>query len=116
MDGLRDAIMSLSGPAAVDLLAGEEAYLLVIDLPGATPETTTVSTTDGLVRIVANRSDPEIDASTVISDGRPPTIELELPLPDDVRDEEASASLANGVMEIRLPRGLTGTTIPIEES
>lgn len=115
MDGLRDAIRDLSAPVAVDLLEREEAYLLIIDLPGATPEDTTVTTSDGMLRIHADRTAYGVEGTTPVHQGRARTIEIELALPPDVEAEDAEASLANGVMELTLPRGEAGTHIPIED-
>lgn len=104
----------------VDLLASEEAYLLLIDLPGATRQTASVRTTDGRLRVEADRPSPVRDeeAFTPVRTEREPTLSLELPLPPDATGEGATATLERGVLELRLPREAagTGTAIPIEDA
>lgn len=115
MAGLRETVRDLTGPVVADLLETDDAYLLLLDLPGATPEETSVSTRDGVLHVVAHREKAMPDDATVVREERPQTLEVELPLPSDVLDEGASASIADGVMEVTLPRGVTETTIPIED-
>lgn len=115
MVGLREAVRELPDPVAADLLENEEAYLLVIDLPGATPGDTDIATTDGTLAVRADRAgDPSAGADPVREE-RPATLDLDLPLPDDADAEAARASLADGVLEVTIPRGSAGISIPIEE-
>lgn len=114
MPGLQDALRDLSGPVRADLFESDDAYVLVIDLPGAVPEATDVTVAGGVIRITTNREQNPPTAD-VMRAQRPTTISAELPLPPDVDDEGISASLSSGVMEVRLPRGLPGTSIPISE-
>ncbi|HKJ58751.1 MAG TPA: Hsp20/alpha crystallin family protein, partial [Halobacteriales archaeon] len=46
MSTLRDSLASLPGATIADLLESDGAYLVVIDLPGATAETTDVRVDD----------------------------------------------------------------------
>ena len=96
MSTLRNALQGLPRAAAADWLEGDDAYLLVIDLPGATAETTEIRVEDGRLRSEAQR---------------------EKAVPPDASTAEAHATLEAGVLELELPR-LTegdGTTIPIED-
>lgn len=114
MVAVRDAIREISSPIRADLLENDDAYLLVIDLPGATPEHTRISTADGSISVRAERGATRDDA-TVIHEERPPVLAVDLPLPDDAEGAAARASLADGVLEVTIPRGTPGVTIPIEE-
>lgn len=115
MRGLRDGVRGLPDPVAADLLVNDDAYLLVVDLPGATDTGTRISTTDGTLSVEAERNLPAVDGD-VIRRERPEELSFELPLPEDVDTEAARASLANGVLEVTIPREEPGVTIPIEES
>lgn len=115
MSELRDAVSSLSGAVSVDLFENDESYLLVIDLPGASAEETTVSTAEDTLHVRATRSLDITEEATVIEQHRAPRRSLDLPLPADADAENATASIADGVLEIRIPRTTPGTTIPIED-
>lgn len=115
MERLRDAVRGLPDPVAADLLVNGDAYLLVVDLPGATADATRISTRDGVLSIHADR-EPEMSADvTVIHNERPRVLEFEIPLPADGNGDAARASLANGLLEVTIPRDTDGVTIPIEE-
>lgn len=114
MAWFHDAVRDLSGSVAADLFETEDTYLLVVDLPGATPEDTSVTTGGGALRIVAAREKSYPPDAELVSEERPSTLEIELPLPDDVEADGTSASLSDGVLEIELPRGDPHTKIPIE--
>lgn len=115
MSELRDAVSSLSGAVSADLFESEEAYLLVIDLPGASAGETSVSTADGTLHIRASRSIDPAEESTVIKRERAERLSLDLPVPADGDAEQATASIADGILEITIPRTMPGTTIPIED-
>lgn len=109
---LREAVSTLPRPFVADLYESEEAYLLVIDVPGVRPAEMGVRITNGTLEITARReADRDGD---VIQDERPSTVEIEIPLPRDVAAEDISADLDGGVLELRLPRTETETNIPIE--
>ncbi|MEM4781755.1 MAG: Hsp20/alpha crystallin family protein, partial [Halalkalicoccus sp.] len=55
MSALREALRELPETVFADLLESEAAYLVVIDLPGATGETTEITTEDRRIRIEARR-------------------------------------------------------------
>lgn len=115
MGGLHEAVRESNGPVAVDLHEAEDAYLIVADLPGATEKTTTIDATDERLQIVARRELQLPEAGSIIRQERPERLELELPMPAEAVPDEAEASLAKGVLEIRIPRGPSGTNIPITE-
>ncbi|MDZ7701251.1 MAG: Hsp20/alpha crystallin family protein [Halobacteriales archaeon] len=117
MSTLRNALRGLPRAAAADLLEREDAYLLVIDLPGATAETTEISVADGRLHIEAQREKAVPEGYRYAREERSLFLDLELPLPPDAATEDATATLEAGVLELELPRtaGDDGTTIPIED-
>lgn len=115
MTELHKAVRDLPGPIAADLHEEEHSYLVVADVPGASLEGTHVDVTDEKIRVSAKRQLVDAEDATVVRRDRSEHLELELPVPADALEEAAEASLANGVLEIRLPRGAPGTDIPIVE-
>lgn len=115
MVSLRDAVRELPDPVAADLLENDDAYLLVIDLPGATADRTSVSTTEETLSVQAKREQSTPPDVEVIQRERPRRLEFELPLPADADADAARASLADGLLEVTIPRGTSGVSIPIEE-
>ncbi len=114
MEDFREAVGDLTAPLAADLLESENAYLVVLDIPGAAAETTTVETTNGSLRVETDRTPPLPEDALVVHDGRPDELSLELPLPADADASETHASLTDGVLEVTIPRRTSGTSIPIE--
>ena len=117
MSTLRKALRGLPRAAAADLLERDDAYLLVIDLPGATAESTEITVEDGRLCIEAEREKAVPEGFRYAREERSLFLDLELPLPPDAVSEEATASLESGVLELELPRaaGDAGTAIPIED-
>lgn len=118
MSALRDALNELPEAVFADLLERDEEYLLVIDLPGATGETTEITAEDYRVRIEARRAKDLPRGFDYLREDRSLFLDLELPLPPDAIGDEASASLERGVLELHVPRRapVEETTIPIEDA
>jgi len=118
MSSLRDALAALPGAAFADLLESDDAYLIVIDLPGATSETTDVRVADGMVSIEAQRSKSTPDGFRYVREKRQLFVDAELPLPPDAVGEEASASIDAGVLELHIPKreGGDGITIEVQDA
>lgn len=118
MSALREALRELPETVFADLLEGEEAYLVVIDLPGATGTSTEITAEDRRIRIEARR-EKDIPADfNYIREDRSLFLDLELPLPPDAIGEEAHANINRGVLELRVPRRppTEETSIPIEDA
>ena len=115
MSTLRDALSSLSGATFADLLESDDAYLVVLDLPGATAETTEIRVEDGRIRIEARRRKEVPAEFRYDREDRPVFLDAELPIPPDADGEGANASIDRGVLELRLPKADdAGREIPIE--
>lgn len=116
MQPLRDALRELPEAVFADLLESEDAYLLVLDLPGATMETTEVSVSNGTLSVDARREKDVSGEFRYLREERPLFLDADLPLPPDATGEGAEASMERGVLELRLPKesGTAETTIPIE--
>lgn len=115
MPTLREALSELPGAVFADVLESDDAYRLIVDLPGATSETTDVRVEDGRLRIEARRGKDVPEGFRYVREERSLFLDAELPLPPDAAGDGASASMERGVLALTLPkRGTEGRTIPIE--
>lgn len=115
MSTLREALSELPGPVFADVMEADDAYLLIVDLPGAASETTDVRVTDGRVRIEARRQKDVPGEFRYLEEERSLFLDATLPLLPDATGDGAEASMDRGVLTLRLPkRGGRGRTIEIE--
>jgi len=116
MSALRDALRDLPDAVYADLLEGEDAYLLVIDLPGTSPETVDVRVERGRLAIEARREKAVPPEFRYVSEERSLFLDAELPLPPDASGADAEGSVERGVLELHVPKqsATPETTIPID--
>lgn len=116
MQALRDALRDLPDAAFADLLESDDEYLLVVDVPGATADSTEVIVEGGRLTVEALREHHAPEGFEPVDEPRSPALAFELPLPPDVAEGGADATVERGVLELRLPRQQeTETTIHIDE-
>lgn len=116
MPALRDALRDLPEAVFADLLESDGAYLVVLDLPGATSDTADVTVEDGRVRIEARREKALPSGYRYLREDRSLFLDVELPLPPRVDGEGAEANIDRGVLELRLPKVDGGTRVPVEQA
>ncbi|QLG61496.1 Hsp20/alpha crystallin family protein [Halorarum salinum] len=118
MSTLREALRDLPAAVFADLLEGEERYLLVVDLPGATAETTEVTVEGGRLRVEARREKDAPQGFEYLREDRELFLDADLPLPPDATDEGAEASMDRGVLEVSLPKRAAAVdrTIPVTDA
>lgn len=118
MSTLREAVRSLPGPAFADLRESPSAYLLVVDLPGATAETVDAAVAGGRVSIEATREKDVPAGFSYVDEGRELFLDVDLPLPPDAAGAGAEGRIDRGVLELRLPKrsASAAASIPIEGS
>src|SRR6056297_2021900 len=104
MSTLRDAMRDLPETVFADLLESEDAYLLVIDLPGAAAETVSVGISAGRLEIEARREKDLPAEFQYVDEERALFLDAELPLPPDATGAEAEGQMKRGVLELRLPK------------
>ncbi|WP_096390123.1 Hsp20/alpha crystallin family protein [Halopenitus persicus] len=117
MSALRDALRDLPEAVFADLLESEDAYVLVVDLPGATSETTEVVADAGRIDIEARREKATPEGYRYVREDRPLFLDVDLPLPPDGVGAEAAATMDRGVLELTVPkrRSADGQPIAIDE-
>ncbi|ACV12745.1 heat shock protein Hsp20 [Halorhabdus utahensis DSM 12940] len=118
MSALRDALSDLPDAVFADLLESESAYLLVIDVPGATGETVDARTEGNRLDIEARRAKDVPTDFEYVSEERSLFLDVELPLPPDVEADGISGTVDRGVLELTLPKMTETATesIPIEDA
>jgi HSP20 family molecular chaperone IbpA len=112
---LREALGELPETVFADLLESDDAYLLVVDLPGATADTVDVTLDDGRLRIEARREKSLPTSFRYVTEERSLFLDAELPLPPDVSGADADGEMERGVLTLRLPKSTeeSGQRIPI---
>jgi len=117
MSALRDALRDLPETVFADLLESEDAYQLVIDLPGATADTVDVRVSSGRLEIEARREKDVPAEFRYLTEDRALFLDTELPLPPDATGAEADGQMERGVLTLRLPKAGVSPepTIPIED-
>ncbi|WP_423995728.1 Hsp20/alpha crystallin family protein [Halorubrum trapanicum] len=118
MSALRDALRDLPDAVFADLLESDEGYVLVVDLPGATAETTEVLVEDGRIDIEGRREKAVPEGFEYVREDRPLFLDAELPLPSDADGAGADAEIDRGVLEISLPKRERelSRTIPVDDA
>lgn len=116
MSGLRQALGELPDAVFADLLEGEEGYVVLVDVPGASADSLDVRFRDGMVHVELTDGKTVPEGFEYRSAGRPATREFSLPVPRDCTAEDAAGTVERGVLELRLPRRSesTGTTISVD--
>ncbi|MFB6089485.1 MAG: Hsp20/alpha crystallin family protein [Halobellus sp.] len=115
MSTLRDALQELPESVFADLLESDDAYLIVLDLPGVTAETAELRVERGRLVVEARREKAVPPEFRYVSEDRPLFLDAELPLPPDATGAGASAEVDRGVFTVRLPKrdAAPEQTIPI---
>jgi len=117
MQSLRDALGDLPDAVFADVLESDDAYLIVVDLPGAKTGTVDASVEGTQLSIEARRVKEVPKEFQYLSEERSLFLDAELPLPRDATGQGAEADIDRGVLELRLPKQSadSGTTIEIED-
>ncbi len=115
MPGLRDALRELPESVFADLLESDDAYLIVLDLPGVTADTAEFRVERGRLVVEARRNKDVPPEFRYVDEDRSLFVDAELPLPPDATGAGASAEADNGVFEVRIPKreAAPAETIPI---
>ena len=116
MQPIRDALRSLPEAVFADLLESPESYLLVLDLPGVSKDGVEVHAYEHRLEVEASREKAVPAGFEYRSEDRSLFLDATVPLPRDAKADEATATMADGVLEITIPRTEhTGIDIPIED-
>ncbi|WP_336024703.1 Hsp20/alpha crystallin family protein [Halobellus salinisoli] len=115
MTALRDALRELPESVFADLLESDDAYRIVLDLPGVTAETAELRVERGRLVVEARREKSVPPEFTYLEEERSLFVDAELPLPPDATGAGASAEVDRGVFTVTLPKRESAPerTIPI---
>lgn len=116
MSALRDAMRDLPEAVFADVLESEDAYMLVLDLPGATAETVSASVEGSRLSIEARREKDLPPEFAYVTEERSLFLDVDVPLPPDAAGSGADGTVERGVLELRLPKADAApeTRIPID--
>lgn len=91
---------------SVDLEDQGKEYRLTADMPGFNKEDVELDVTEDSVTINAKKTEAkeEKEKNYVRRERRAQTFYRRIPLPEEVRSDEAKAALNNGILEVTLPK------------
>lgn len=117
MSALRDALRDLPDAVYADLLESEDAYLLIVDMPGVTAKTVDAHVEAGKLVIEARREKDVPPEFQFVDEERSLFMDAEIPLPPDATGAAAEGTVERGVLELRIPKqsATPETTIPVTE-
>lgn len=99
---------------AVDITEGAAGYTIFADVPGANKDSVSVTFEDGVVTLSAQSAAEAVSSDLIRREFRFANYERAFRVSDDVDAEKISAEIANGVLQVILPRKASATkTIPV---
>ena len=118
MTAFREALRDLPETVFADLLENDDAYRLVLDLPGVTAGTVDVTADGGRLRVEARREKSLPASFRYRTEDRSLFLDVELPLPPTVDATDATATTERGVLTLTLPKTAAtgGTRVPVEDA
>lgn len=112
---LRQAVAEFPESVFVDVLEADDAYLLVVDVPGVSGDTLSVTADGGRLTVEGRREKDLPTDYRYVREDRSLFVDATLPLPPDADADATDAGLNRGVLTLRVPKTTTdGTTVPIE--
>jgi HSP20 family molecular chaperone IbpA len=118
MTALREALQELPEAVFADLLESDDAYRLVLDLPGVAAETVDVTAEENRLSVEARREKSLPAEFRYLTEERSLFLDVELPLPPTVDATDATAEIERGVLTLTLPKTAAtgGTRVPVEDA
>jgi HSP20 family molecular chaperone IbpA len=114
------AVEKVAAPAevsympAVDITEGEAGYTIFADVPGANKDSVSVTYDDGVVTLRAQSVAEAVNSDLIRREFRFANYERAFRVGDDIDADKISAEIANGVLQITLPRKASAKkTIPV---
>lgn len=99
---------------AVDITEGEAGYTIFADVPGANKDSVSVTFEDGVVTLKAQSAAEAVSSDLIRREFRFANYERAFRVSDDVDADKISAEIANGVLQVTLPRKASAKkTIPV---
>lgn len=103
----------------MDMQETDNAYVLTAEMPGMDPKNVDISVRNGALELKGEKKEEkESDQSgTGWTERRYGAFHRQIPLDQDIKEEEVKATYKNGVLRIEVPKAETGgggKSIPIE--
>ena len=106
MDSLFDSVFTLKGASpAVDVTRSEGEYRVMLDVAGMTADELSAYIEDHVLHVKGERKCKDEEGRRyLVRERRCSSFERLFTLPEDAQEESLSASLADGVLTLTLPR------------
>lgn len=91
---------------ATELVECDGEYRITAELPGMSPEDVEIKLTDGLITLRGEKSEEKKEEKEdyLLNERRYGAFQRSLPLPPGIDAEAVSASFANGILTVTLPK------------
>ena len=115
LDNWFQAESELLHPSHIDLAESDDAFTVRAEVPGFAADELNVSLEGRQLTITGKRKTKEerTDERTVYYERCSDQVMRIVELPADVTTETASASLADGILEVKMPKASPATKIPV---
>jgi len=99
----------------VDLAENEDAFLVVVDIPGVNPDDIDISLNNGILTIKGDRSSEQAitENSLTRRERRHGTFLRQFNLPESVDVDTVSAKSAHGVLTVTIPKAMPARPISV---
>ena len=99
----------------VDLAENEDAFLVVVDIPGVNPDAIEISLNNGILTIKGDRSSEQAikENSLTRRERRHGTFLRQFNLPESVDVDTVSAKSAHGVLTVTIPKATPARPISV---
>jgi HSP20 family protein len=104
---------------SMDFQETDNAYVLTAEMPGIDPKDVEVSVRNGLLELKGEKKEEKESGQSGASwtERRYGAFHRQIPLDQEIKEDEVKATYKNGVLRIEVPKaeaGSRGKTIPIE--
>jgi HSP20 family protein len=90
---------------SIDLIRGDDALILKVDLPGITPDEVEIEVADGVLTVSGEHTEEheEKEKHYVRRERRSGSFQRSMALPEGVEPDQIEATGKDGVLEVRIP-------------
>lgn len=104
MTVLGEALRGLPDGTFADVHESDDAYRVVLDLPGITEDALDVESGRGVLELTGTRASTVPEGYEPVRTERATDLEIALPLPPDARSEDVTWTIERGVLTLTVPK------------
>ena len=98
----------------VDIFESDQDVTVIADMPGVTPEGVELSLEDGVLTIEGHRTSPKQSGRSILEEYEVGHYLRRFTVAETIDQEHIEASLADGVLRVRLPKAVPAQPRKIE--